>query len=120
TLQHFQDCNAAVATELHDGLSVGAAHTADDIEIGADCPVGTAGPDCGRGYITVGQTIHDKAIVTGSAGFPTPTGTVTFKLFDNGDCSGTPAAISSPVTLSQILAPTSLAGGKAAAESANF
>ncbi len=41
---------------------------------------------------TVGSPISDTATVTGTAGAPAPTGTVTFTLFgpNNADCSGTP------------------------------
>ena len=39
---------------------------------------------------TVGGTIGDTATVTGPAGSPQPTGTVTFILFDNPTCTGTP------------------------------
>src|SRR5439155_706277 len=48
-------------------------------------------------YVPVGTTVHDKATVSGTAG--TPTGTVTFKWFTSGTCTGMPAATSSPQTL---------------------
>jgi Bacterial Ig-like domain (group 3) len=47
--------------------------------------------------VSQGTTVHDQATVSGSAG--TPTGTVTFKWFTNGSCTGDAAATSSPVTL---------------------
>src|SRR5437016_1230695 len=47
--------------------------------------------------VPVGTTVHDKATVSGTAG--TPTGTVTFKWFTSGTCTGMPAATSSPQTL---------------------
>src|SRR2546426_523374 len=47
--------------------------------------------------VPIGTTVHDKATVSGTAG--TPTGTVTFKWFTNGTCTGMPAATSSPQTL---------------------
>src|SRR5262245_31037831 len=37
---------------------------------------------------TVGDTVHDSAAVTGVPGGPTPTGTVTFRWFENKDCTG--------------------------------
>jgi len=87
-LQGFQQCFASVATEMHDGVSVGPTHSADDIEIGATC----TGPNCGRGYITVGDTIHDKIIVTGQPGFAAPSGTITLHQYTNpttdNPCSG--------------------------------
>ena len=43
--------------------------------------------------------MHDQATVTGRAGLPTPTGTVTFSWFTNGTCAGTPAATSGTFTL---------------------
>ena len=47
---------------------------------------------------TVGATVHDSATVTGTTN-GTPTGTVEFRQFDNGDCSG-PAADTETVALS--------------------
>jgi hypothetical protein len=38
--------------------------------------------------ITVGQTVHDSATVTGTPAAFTPTGSVTFKWFTNGLCTG--------------------------------
>jgi len=110
TLQRFQDCNASVATQLHDGVTVGASHTADDIQIGADCPTGS-GANCGRGTINVGDTIHDKAIVTGIPTV-TPTGTVTFLRFASADCSGPSQSSTKPLT--------PIGAGLAAAESDSF
>jgi hypothetical protein len=48
--------------------------------------------------VVAGTLVHDSATVSGSVG--TPTGTVTFKWFTNGSCTGTPAATSSGFTLS--------------------
>ncbi|HEY6197522.1 MAG TPA: hypothetical protein VI231_02840, partial [Candidatus Binatia bacterium] len=45
-----------------------------------------------------GTSVHDSAAVSGS--LATPTGTVTFKWFSNGTCSGTALATSSPLALS--------------------
>jgi Bacterial Ig-like domain (group 3)/Galactose oxidase, central domain len=47
--------------------------------------------------VAAGAIVHDSVSVTGSVG--TPSGTVTFTWFTNGDCSGTPAATSSTVSL---------------------
>jgi hypothetical protein len=43
------------------------------------------------GHETLGASAVDTATVTGVAGF-TPTGIVTYQLFDNGTCSGTPSS----------------------------
>lgn len=48
--------------------------------------------------VTVGTTVHPAANV--SDGGITPTGTVVFKYWDNGQCSGTPIATSAPTPLS--------------------
>jgi hypothetical protein len=42
--------------------------------------------------VPANTTIRDTATVTGTAGFPTPTGTVTFNRFTNDTCTGTAAA----------------------------
>ncbi|MDI3326895.1 hypothetical protein QKW35_21170, partial [Pontibacterium granulatum] len=60
--------NATVATNIHD-----ANH--------ADITGGSA---------FIGDTIHDKAFVTGDGVAPTPTGTVTFYRYSSGSCTGTP------------------------------
>ncbi len=39
--------------------------------------------------VPAGTTVHDQATVTGPAGLPVPTGTVTFSWFTNGDLHGT-------------------------------
>src|SRR5262245_3114784 len=44
--------------------------------------------DNGDTSATVGDTVHDSAAVTGVPGGPTPTGTVTFRWFENKDCTG--------------------------------
>ncbi|MBI1741719.1 Ig-like domain repeat protein, partial [Candidatus Acetothermia bacterium] len=46
---------------------------------------------------TVGTSVHDKATVSGSG--PVPTGTVTFSLFNNTTCTGSPVSTQT-VTLS--------------------
>ena len=47
--------------------------------------------------VAAGTTVHDSASASGSVG--TPTGTVTFKWFENGTCTGTPAQTSGTFTL---------------------
>lgn len=63
--------------------------------------------------------IHDTAIVTGSVGAPTPTGTVTFSLYNNGSCT-TPAASSEDGTLAETTPPGAGTPGIATAASGNF
>lgn len=70
TLKELQQCNAAISTQILD-------KDGNDVT-GTTVPANT--------------TIHDAALVAGTAGFPTPTGTVTFNRFTNDSCSGTPAA----------------------------
>ena len=70
----FAQCNATASTAIHLGDSVGASHTAADIQ-------GTT--------IPVLSTIHDKVTVIGTPGFPAPTGNVTFQRFPTADCTGT-------------------------------
>lgn len=103
-LGSFEQCTASAATQIHSGASVGATHISDDIQ-------GTS--------VAVGTTVHDKAIVTGTIGFATPTGTVTFNRFANSTCAGT-AASTQTVTLTQTVAFTPTTAGTAAAESSSF
>ena len=70
TIGSFERCVAAIRTEIHSAPD----NSDADLQ-------GTS--------ITPGTTIHDLAIVTGTAGAPVPTGTVTFSLFSTGDCTGT-------------------------------
>ena len=49
--------------------------------------------------VPAGTTVHDQATVTGPAGLPVPTGTVTFSWFTNGTCTAPAAATSGPFTL---------------------
>lgn len=77
TLGAFQHCRAQIRTEVHNSLH-------EDI-------TGTT--------VVANTTIHDKAIVEGTAGFPIPTGTVTFDFFTNGTCSGSPADTTDPITV---------------------
>src|SRR5712664_2638324 len=70
TLGSFEQCAAAIRTEIHS-----AADNSD--------------PDLQGKSVAPNTTIHDLAIVTGTAGAPLPTGNVTFSLFSTGDCTGT-------------------------------
>jgi len=70
TLGRFENCEAAIRTEIHS--------LADNSDL--DQQGGSVGP---------GTPIHDLAIVNGTIGAPTPTGTVTFQLFANLTCTGT-------------------------------
>jgi len=70
TLGSFEQCAAAIRTEIHS-----AADNSD--------------PDLQGKSVAPNTTIHDLAIVTGTAGAPLPTGNVTFKLFGSIDCTGT-------------------------------
>ena len=47
--------------------------------------------------VPVGTAVHDLVTVTGVAGNPPPTGTVSVDWFLNGDCSGAPAVNSGSV-----------------------
>jgi hypothetical protein len=69
TIGSFERCVAAIRTEIHSAPD----NSDADLQ-------GTS--------ITPGTTIHDLAIVTGAAGAPVPTGTVTFSLFSTADCTG--------------------------------
>jgi len=103
-LHGFQQCTASATTQIHSGASVGATHNAPDIQTQT---------------VPVGTTVHDKAIVTGTIGFDTPTGDVTFNRFANGTCSGTPASTET-VDLTETASPTPSTAGVAAAESSSF
>ncbi len=70
TIGRFEQCAAAIRTEIHS-----AADNSD--------------PDLQGSSVVPNTTIHDLAIVTGTAGAPVPTGSVTFKLFGSIDCTGT-------------------------------
>lgn len=96
----FQQCAAGISTEIH--------AAADTLGGGSDIQ-GTTVP--------ANTSIKDRAIVTGSAGFVAPTGTVTFQFFTNGTCSGAPSAIEGPITLTQTTPPTSTTPGVAEADS---
>lgn len=103
-LHEFQRCEANAVTQIHRGRSDDTNHSTTDIQ-------GQA--------VSVGAEVHDKAIVTGSVGAPTPTGSVTFDRFANGSCT-VPAVFSETVPLSVVSAPSGTDPGVAAAESATF
>jgi hypothetical protein len=103
SLHGFEPCLATAATEIHQGASVGATHT---------------GTNYDGGSLPSPATVHDKAIITGVLGQPTPTGNVVFKRFTTIDCTGT--STDETVALSEMSAPTSSVPGKAAAESSTF
>ncbi len=65
-----------------------------------------------------GATAYDMATVTGVTGF-TPTGTLTYDLFDNGACSGGPAA-NGAVSLASGIVPNSSSTGALAAGTYSF
>ncbi len=68
---------------------------------------------------TTGSSAVDTATVTGAAGV-TPTGTVTYTLYDNTTCTGTPAATPSIETLSGGIVPDSAPTGPLAASTYSF
>ncbi|OLC17131.1 MAG: hypothetical protein AUH29_03195 [Candidatus Rokubacteria bacterium 13_1_40CM_69_27] len=59
--------------------------------------------------------LHDQALVTGTPGVATPTGTVTFEFFDNLNCDPANFVAQESGTLSQVIAPTATTGGVAEA-----
>jgi len=69
TLGQFENCEAAIRTEIHS-----AANNSDS--------------DLQGLAVEPGTTVHDLAIVTGTAGAPKPTGSVTFTLYNGKTCSG--------------------------------
>ncbi len=98
TLHGLQQCTATIATEVHNSNHEDITNTT----------------------VAANTAIHDKAIVTGTAGFPTPTGTVTFEFFTNGTCSAPPNSTEGPITLTEETAPTPTTPGVASAESTPF
>lgn len=79
TLKEFQQCAARIRTEVHNSLHQDITNTT----------------------VAANTSIHDKAIVEGTAGFPTPTGTVTFEFFTNGTCSAPANSVEGPATLGE-------------------
>ena len=51
--------------------------------------------------VPAGTTVHDKAIVAGIQNGDVPTGSVDFRFFNNGDCTGEPSDTESDVALSE-------------------
>jgi len=76
----------------------------------------TSGPPAGTDV--TGAAFHDTAAVNGVAGF-TPTGTLTYRLFNNGSCTGTPAS-SQQVSLSGGLVSNSSSSGPLGAGSYSY
>ncbi len=70
TIGKFEQCAASIRTEIHSAID----NSDGDLQGKAVAP---------------GTAIHDLGIVTGTAGFAVPTGTVTFRLFSSIDCTGT-------------------------------
>ena len=74
----------------------------------------TLATDVDPDTITLGQTFRDSATLSGiPAGGPVPTGTMTFTVYDNDTCTGTPAfgpdvvPVTGATTLSPVYTPTS-------------
>jgi hypothetical protein len=70
------------------------------------------------GTETAGASFHDTATVTGVSGF-TPTGTVTYRFFHNGECTA-PASTTQTVTLAGGLVPDSASTGPLARGNYSF
>ena len=105
SLHGFEACTATAVTQIHSGESVGASHTAPNID-GQTLP----SP----------QMFHDRAIVTGQPGGPTPDGKATFKFYpstDNCTLLTGENSIDVDVTLTEITAPSGSNPGVSAAES---
>ena len=85
SLKGFEQCSAAVVTHILDA-------NGNDIT-GTTVPAQT--------------TIHDTAVVTGTAGFASPTGTVTFFRFSTIDCTGT--SVTETASLTPSTPPTATA-----------
>jgi hypothetical protein len=82
--------------------NLGATSPCEPLTVTAVAPtVTTAIHDASHSVVTsvpLGTTVHDSVTVSGSQG--TATGNVTFDFFNNGTCSGTPAATSGNFALS--------------------
>ncbi len=70
TLKELQKCDSSITTDIFKKVG----DTWDGPVTGTTLPANT--------------TIRDTATVTGTVGFPTPTGTVRFQLFTTDNCSG--------------------------------
>src|SRR2546425_10747363 len=69
TIGKFEQCAATIRTEIHSALD----NSDGDLQGKSVAP---------------GTPIHDLAIVTGTSGFPVPTGNVTLQLFGTTNCTG--------------------------------
>ena len=86
--------------------------------------VGTIVVDAGTGTPwdgseSIGATAHDTATVTSVGGF-TPTGTLTYSLYTNGTCTGTPAATTTRTLIAGGDVPNSSSTGPLAAGTYSF
>jgi hypothetical protein len=88
TLKELQKCEASITTDIFKKVD----STYDGPVTGTTLPANT--------------TIRDTATVTGVAGFPTPTGNVTFNYFTNNTCTA-PADSSETVALTNGVANSS-------------
>jgi uncharacterized repeat protein (TIGR01451 family) len=73
--------------------------TDEPLDVGVATPsvITTQSP---MGTVAAGSPIHDTATVTGVNGVPAPSGSVTFQLFDNASCSGSPLLTAGTIGLS--------------------
>ena len=106
-LHSFQACTATAYTEIHQGNTPGSP-TVDYAVSGQN--------DIQTSTVPFNTPVHDQTVVTGQLGVVTPTGKVTFKQYNNGACTGTPA-VTEDVLLVQVAAPTATTPGVAAADS---
>ena len=86
----FVKATPPVATQIHAGA--GASDLASAAEI-------TSAP--------IGSTVHDKATVGTVAGYPAPTGTVSFTVYANMTCTGAGTAAGSPALAAGVAHPSS-------------
>ncbi len=77
TLKPLEQCGSSISTQI----------------------LNSDGDDITGTTVLANTVIHDTALVKGVAGFPSPTGTVTFNRFTNDSCSGSPADTQSGVPL---------------------
>lgn len=104
TVHSFQNCSGTVNTEIYD-TATPPHKLADD-----------------KGFtstVAAGTIVKDTAIVTGTVGAPTPTGSVTFERYPTADCTGT-ATEQANVPISETSPPTTTAAGIAKGTSIDF
>jgi len=82
----FQQCQSGIVTHVRDD--------ATDADL------------TNNNNVAAGTSLHDQALVTGTRGEATPTGTVDFEFFDNLDCTGTPVSTQLGVALTEITPPS--------------